>query len=199
MSRVLRTPFLLFKKRVSSVKIGWFFIDISSIMSSFGPASRLPQGIVSLHPWNTAGPPGKFLWERFFRIKVSRMHNIRWISWFWGHLTRPRGLFRAQGSALTRNVARLIFWSGSKNLFHRAILYRHKKILLSREDCRQDQGETIYKFGMFFHWYLRICKFVWARVLFATRYCQSAPVECSGTTGKIHVRETSVSQGVAHA
>ena len=37
------------------------------------------------------------------------------------------------------------------------------------------------------------------RVWFATRYYQSAPVECSETTGKIHVRENSVSQGVVHA
>ena len=41
-----------------------------------------------------------------------------------GHLTRPRGPFRAQGSALTRNVARS---HGSKNLLQRAILYRHKR------------------------------------------------------------------------
>ena len=44
-----------------------------------------------------------------------------------GHLTRPRGPFRAQGSALTRNVARS---HGSKNLLQRGILYRHEKILL---------------------------------------------------------------------
>ena len=42
-----------------------------------------------------------------------------------GHLTRPRGPFRARGSALTRNVARL---HGSKNLLQRAILYRHNMI-----------------------------------------------------------------------
>ena len=54
-------------------------------------------------------------------------------------------------------------------------------------------------FGMVFHEYLRIRQFVWARVLFATRHCQSAPVECSGTTGKIHVSENSMKQGVAHA
>ena len=39
----------------------------------------------------------------------------------------------------------------------------------------------------------------WARVLFATRYYQSATVECRGTTRKIHVPENSVNQGVAHA
>ena len=55
---------------------GWLSVDISSVMSSFGPAARLPQGIVSLHPWNAVAPPGKFMGERFFRIKVSRMHDI---------------------------------------------------------------------------------------------------------------------------
>ena len=79
------------------------------------------------------------------------MHDIMMDIMIWGHVTRPQGLFRAQGPALTRNVARLMFRSGSKNLFHRAILYRHKKILLSREDCRQDQGETMCKHEMVFH------------------------------------------------
>ena len=73
------------------------------------------------------------------------MHAIMMDFSIWGHLTRPRGLFRAQGPALTRNVARLMHRSGSKNLFRRAILYRHKRILLSREDCRPDQGETMCK------------------------------------------------------
>ena len=79
------------------------------------------------------------------------MHVIMIDFMIWGHLTRPRGLFRAQGSALTRNVARLIYRSGSKNLFHRAILYRHKKILVRREDCRPYQGETMYDFWLVFH------------------------------------------------
>ena len=34
-------------------------------MNSFGTAPRLPQGIISLHPWNAAGPPGKFMCQRF--------------------------------------------------------------------------------------------------------------------------------------
>ena len=97
------------------------------------------------------------------------MHAIMMDLSIWGHLTKPQGLLRAQGSALTRKVARLIYRSGSKNLFHTAILYRHKKILLSREDCRPDQGETMYDFLMVFRSYLRIRQFVWARVLFATR------------------------------
>ena len=79
------------------------------------------------------------------------MHAVMIDFGIWGRLTRPQGAFRAQGSALTGNVARLRHRSGSKNLFHRAILYRHKKILLSREDCRPYQSETIYVFGMVFH------------------------------------------------
>ena len=43
----------------------------------------------------------------------------------WGRLTRPRGQFRALGTALTRNVARS---HGSKNLLQRGIRYRHEKI-----------------------------------------------------------------------
>ena len=35
------------------------------------------------------------------------MHAIMMNFMILGHLTRPRGLFRAQGSALTRNVARV--------------------------------------------------------------------------------------------
>ena len=55
----------------------------------------------------------------------QRMHVIMMDFIIWGRLTRPRGPFRAQGFALTRNVARS---HGSKNLLQRAILYRHKKI-----------------------------------------------------------------------
>ena len=58
-----------------------------------------------------------------------------------GRLTSILGPFRAQGSALTRNVSRL---HGSKNLLQRAILYRHEKILLGREDCRPGPKKTIY-------------------------------------------------------
>ena len=55
------------------------------------------------------------------------MHAIVVDFGIWGRLTRPRGPFRAQWSALTRNVERL---HGSKNLLQRGILYRHEKILL---------------------------------------------------------------------
>ena len=65
-----------------------------------------------------------------------------------GRLTRILGHFRAQGSALTRNVSSS---HGSKNLLQRAILYRHEKILLGREDCRPRPKKTIYKNLMVFH------------------------------------------------
>ena len=65
--------------------------------------------------------------NRLVGVKVTSMHAIMIDFSIWGHLTRPWEPFRAQGSALTRNVARS---HGSKNLFQRGILYRHEKILL---------------------------------------------------------------------
>ena len=60
-------------------------------------------------------------------IQGSRVHAIMMDFSMWGRLTRPRGPLRAQGSALTRNVAGS---HGSKNLLQRGILYRREKILL---------------------------------------------------------------------
>ena len=71
------------------VIFGRFFIDISGFINSFGPASCLPQGIISLHPWNAAGPPGKFMCQRFSWDKGSRMHGIMFDFIIWGRLTRP--------------------------------------------------------------------------------------------------------------
>ena len=84
---------------------------------------------------------------------------------------------------------------GSKNLFQRAILYRHKRYNTAREDCRQDPGEKMCIFMKVFHQYLRIGQFVWARVLLCTRYYQSASVGCNGVILKIHRREDEVGQG----
>ena len=65
-----------------------------------------------------------------------------------GRLASFLGQFRAQGSALTRNVSIL---HGSKNLLQRAILYRHDRILLGREDCRPGPKKTTYNNLMVFH------------------------------------------------
>ena len=62
-----------------------------------------------------------------------------------GRLTRDNGSPGAQGSALTRNVARS---HGSKNLLQRAILYRHKKIYVSKGRLQANKGETICRFGL---------------------------------------------------
>ena len=102
----------------------------------------------------------------------------------WGRLTRPRGHFRAQGSALTRNVDIL---HGSKNLLQRGTLYRHEKILLGREDCRPGPKKTIYKNLMVFHPYLGIAVFVWARAFCGTRIDCCAAVDCSGTAQNIYI------------
>ena len=50
---------------------------------------------------------------------------------------------------------------GSKNLFQRAILYRHKKNNWGREDRRPRPKKTMCKFCSDFHWYLWIDQFVW--------------------------------------
>ena len=49
---------------------------------------------------------------------------------------------------------------------------------------------------MYFHQYLRIGEFVWARVLCGIRYYQSASLDCSGVIKKIHMREIEVHQGI---
>ena len=77
--------------------------------------------------WIPAGPSGKSMGERSGGTKVSRMHADVMDFMIWGRLAWPRGRLRAQGSALTRNVARS---HGSKNLLQRGILYRHEKMLL---------------------------------------------------------------------
>ena len=56
----------------------------------------------------------------------------------------------------------------------------------------------MYILVMVFHQYLRIHKFVWARVLRGTRYSQSASVDCSGVIQKIHMRKIRLGQGVVH-
>ena len=109
------------------------------------------------------------------------LHAIMMDFMIWGHLTRPRGPFRAQGSALTRNVARS---HGSKNLLQRVILYRHKRYYRVREDCRPRPTETICTFVMVICQYLWIAVFVWARVFCGTRKHQSASLDCSGVTQK---------------
>ena len=77
----------------------------------------------------------------------QRMYAIMTDFMIWGRLTRPRGAFRAQGSALTRNVARS---HGSKNLLQRAILYRHKCISVSGKIAGQDQPKLYIKIWWLF-------------------------------------------------
>ena len=56
----------------------------------------------------------------------------------------------------------------------------------------------MYTFVVVFHQYLRIHKFVWARVLCGTRYYQSASLDCSGVIQKIHMRKIEIRQGPVH-
>ena len=48
-----------------------------------------------------------------------------------------------------------------------------------------------------FHQYLWIYVFVWALAFCGLRIRHCASVDCSGTTGKIHMREIEVGQGLA--
>ena len=75
---------------------------------------------------------------------MPRVHAIMMDFLIWGHLTKPRGHFRAQGCALTSNVARS---HGSKNLLQRGILYRHEKILL-RQERLQAQTKENYMYDL---------------------------------------------------
>ena len=69
---------------------------------------------------------------------------------------------------------------GSKNLFQRAILYRHKKIYQWQGRLQAISGRKYIWFVVGFHQYLRIGQFVWAGVLCGTRYYQCASMDCSG-------------------
>ena len=73
---------------------------------------------------------------------MSRVHALMMDFMIWGYLTRPRGHFRAQGCALTRNVARS---HGSKNLLQRGIPYRHENILLRQGRLQAQTQETIWE------------------------------------------------------
>ena len=113
-----------------------------------------------------------------------------------GHLTGILELFRAQESALTRNVSSP---HGSKNLLQRGILYRHEKILLRQERSQARTRKNYVGKSNGFRLHLGIDKFVWARVLCGTRICCCAAVGCSGSTQKIHMRKIRVSQGDGRA
>ena len=48
-----------------------------------------------------------------------------------------------------------------------------------------------------FHQYLRIGQFVWALVVCGPRYYQSASLDCSGVTQKIHMQNPEIEQAPA--
>ena len=96
-------------------------------MHQFVWARALCGTRICCSPAVAAGPSRKSIRERLIELKVASMHGNMMDSMIRGRLTRILGHFRAQGSALTRNVSSL---HGSKNLLQRGILYRHEKILL---------------------------------------------------------------------
>ena len=64
-----------------------------------------------------------------------------------------------------------------------------------RVEGGQHQGETICKCWSAYQGFLRICQFVWARVLCGTRTYHCASVDPSGVLQKIHMREIELLQG----
>ena len=130
------------------VKILWFFIDFWGSINSFGIASFVVSDMGILLLWIAAGPSRKSICERLRCLKVTGMHGNVMEFMIRGRLTSILGPFRAQGSALTRNVSSS---HGSKNLLQRAILHRHERILLGRGDCRPGPKTTICKNLMVFH------------------------------------------------
>ena len=113
-----------------------------------------------------------------------------------GRLKRISGHFRAQGSALTRNVSSS---HGSKNLLQRVTLYRHEKIFLGREDCKPGHKKTIYENVAFFIDFSGCINSFGLAFFCATRIGCCAAVDCSGTIQKINTRKIRVSQGDGHA
>ena len=79
------------------VKMWWFFIDISGLLYSFGPASFVVLEYVVLLHWIAAGPSRESIWERLGEIKVSRVHAKVTDFIIWGRLTRPQGHLTAPG------------------------------------------------------------------------------------------------------
>ena len=134
--------------------------------------------------WIAAGTFRKSICERLSCNKVTSMHGNVVDFMIRGRLARILGPFGAQGSALTRNVSRL---HGSKNLLQRAILYRHERISLGREDCRPGPKKTIWGKNIVFHWFLGMHQFVLAHVFCGTSIGCPVAVDCSGTIQKINM------------
>ena len=84
---------------------------------------------------------------------------------------------------------------GSKNLFKEQYYTDTRGYNTGREDCRQYQAEIMCISMTVYFQYLKIHKFVWARVLCDTRYYKSASLDCSGIIQKIHMREIEWGQG----
>ena len=136
-----------------------------------------------------SGTIRKSIWKTFGWTRVTSMHGIAADFMIRGRLTRILGSFRAQGSALTRNVSSS---HGSKNLLQRGM----RGYYWGKEDCRPGPKKSICKSLMVFHQFLEIAVFVWARALCGTRICCSAAVGCSGVFQNILMSEIEADQGI---
>ena len=76
------------------IYLWWFFINISGLVNSFGPASCVAQDIISLLQWIAAGSSRKSIWEKLGGNKVSCLIRIFVFSWFgdvWRGQMHPPG------------------------------------------------------------------------------------------------------------
>ena len=89
-------------------------------MNSFGLASCVVSDMGVMLLWIAAGPSRKSICERLSCTKVTSMHVNVADYMIRGRLTRILGHFRAQGSALTRNVSSS---HGSKNLHEKMTVF----------------------------------------------------------------------------
>ena len=81
-------------------------------------------------------------------MKVSRMHDIMMDFMIWGRLTRAWGLFRALGTALTRNVE---YHMARRTCFREEYYTGMRGYYSAREEGRPKPKKTIYENLMVFH------------------------------------------------
>ena len=130
------------------VTFGRFFNDNFGLMCSFGLALFVVQDMVSPDQGNLVGCPGKSICEILSGTKVILDMVMLTEFTIRGRFRGSNDLFWAQERVLTHSVESS---HGSKNLLQRAILYRHKEILLGRKSSRSKGEKTIYGKWSVFH------------------------------------------------
>ena len=131
------------------ILLGWFFIDNFGLTNSFGLGSFVQRDMIILHQLKLVQGPGKSMGERFGGVNVIlHVINIKNFS-IWRRLRHQKW---APGSKIACWRTVLKDSHGSKNLLQRAILYRHKEVLLRREDWSFKPSETMCRIWSVFLW-----------------------------------------------